>query len=173
MNEQDIIKRIEEETKDLPIPESISPSNMEKMLNEKMREQDAQREGGAENVHHFKTPMPFKKRLGLAMAACFGVIIIGSGAMTLIKNNTDNYSAPGDSAMTKEAESVYEESAGESYDEEIHNRKCLVINNRCYSLNNPLGRNVIQTSIVAALAGLIAEDAAGAAVEIHLDGVLL
>lgn len=118
MNEQDIIKRIEEETKDLPIPESISPSNMEKMLNEKMREQDAQREGGAENIHHFKTPMPFKKRLGLAMAACFGVIIIGSGAMTLIKNNTDNYSAPGDSAMTKEAESVYEESAGESYDEE-------------------------------------------------------
>ena len=118
MNEQDIIKRIEEETKDLPIPDSISPSNMEKMLNEKMREQDAQREGGAENIQHFKTPMPFKKRLGLAMAACFGVIIIGSGAMTLIKNNTDNYSAPSDSAMTKEAESVYEESAGESYDEE-------------------------------------------------------
>ena len=55
----------------------------------------------------------------------------------------------------------------------LHNRKCLVINNRKYSLNNPLGRNVIQTGIVAALAGLIAEDAAGAAVEIHLDSVLL
>ena len=55
----------------------------------------------------------------------------------------------------------------------LHNRKCLVINNRCYSLNNPLRRNVIQTGIVAALAGLIAEDAAGAAVEVHLDGVLL
>ena len=55
----------------------------------------------------------------------------------------------------------------------LHNRKCLVINNRKYSLNNPLGRNVIQTGIVAALAGLVAEDAAGAAVEIHLDGVLL
>lgn len=55
----------------------------------------------------------------------------------------------------------------------LHNRKCLVINNRCYSLNNPLRRNVIQTSIVAALTGLIAKDAAGAAVEIHLNGVLL
>ena len=55
----------------------------------------------------------------------------------------------------------------------LHNRKCLVINNRCYSLNNPLGRNVIQTGIVAALAGLIAKDAAGTAVEIHLNGVLL
>ncbi len=50
--------------------------------------------------------------------------------------------------------------------------KCLVINNRCYSFNNPLGGNVIKTSIVAALAGLVAEDTAGAAVKIHLNGIL-
>ena len=55
----------------------------------------------------------------------------------------------------------------------LHNCKCLVITNGYYSFNNLLRQNVIQTSIVAALTGLIAEDAARAAVEIHLNGVFL
>jgi hypothetical protein len=48
----------------------------------------------------------------------------------------------------------------------LHNYECLVINDSCYSFNNPLRRNVIKACIVATFAGLIAKNAAWAAVHI-------
>ena len=115
MNEQDIIKHIENETKDLPIPDSISPSNMEKMLQEHMAQEDSVKDNsenhekkysqGNNKDHKYgdlKSTMTAmrRKRIGLAFAACFGVIIIGSGALGIIKNNNNNKTA--------------EESAGET-----------------------------------------------------------
>ena len=56
----------------------------------------------------------------------------------------------------------------------LHNfLKVLVINEGCYSVNNPLWRNVLQTSIVAPTAGFVAEDTARTAVEVGLYDVLL
>ena len=116
MNEQDIINRIEKEANDLPIPESISPSNMEKMLNEKVKDQDYNSEHATDSIDNTSSVIPFRKRIGLAIAACFGVIIIGSGALTLLKNNSSDKSAS-DEAVTYEAA---QETAGadEAYEED-------------------------------------------------------
>lgn len=145
MNEQDIIKRIENKTKDLPIPDSISPSNMEKMLNEHVNgtidnSSDADVAANSDNadarttnlnktidIHDGRTAATntnsinynnstARKRLALAFAACLGVIIIGSGAATIIKHNSTEESYK--TAMTEAAfDSDYAES--ESADEAV------------------------------------------------------
>ena len=133
MKEQDIIKRIENETKDLPIPDSISPSNMEKMLNEHIAQENGEttsetdniknssviesdKDGGNnDNVKSIMASMR-RRRIGLAFAACFGVIIIGSGAFGIIRHNMDNtgtYSS--DTAV--QTENAYEEEYEEAADE--------------------------------------------------------
>ncbi|MBR1597785.1 MAG: beta-propeller domain-containing protein [Lachnospiraceae bacterium] len=136
MNEQDIIKRIENDTKDLPIPDSISPSNMEKMLNEHIEQEDGETSSKADNIKNnsvtgsgtdggrkdsdkVKSIMSSmrRRRIGLAFAACFGVIIIGSGAFGIIRHNMDNgrnYSTD-TAALTESAnEEEYEEAADEA-----------------------------------------------------------
>lgn len=129
MNEQDIIKRIEKETENLPIPDSISPSSMEKMLNEHIEKeagdtsdkitnkQDLRKyendEGASKNPSTGFTSR--RNRFAIAFAACLGVIIIGSGAATVIKHNSntgDNETALTEAAMDYE----YEESADEDAD---------------------------------------------------------
>ena len=136
MNEQDIIKRIEEETKDLPIPDSISPSNMEKMLNEYIKSDNPGKntnsqtnpdkyEAGMSDNNNARITSMRRKRIGIAVAACFGVIILGSGALGIIRhnmNNVKNHSADvADETYDKSpeyAEAVADE-ADEAPDEEI------------------------------------------------------
>lgn len=136
MNEQDITKRIEEETKDLPIPDSISPSNMEKMLNEYIKSDNPGKntnsqtnpdkyEAGMSDNNNARITSMRRKRIGIAVAACFGVIILGSGALGIIRHNMNNvkrYSADVAEETYDEspehAEAVADE-ADEAPDEEI------------------------------------------------------
>lgn len=147
MNEQDIMKRIENETKDLPIPESISPSNMEKMLNEQIKQHNTESDSAkrdetydnmadnltADTAHKESSAdagnkgtdkasesdkvvsmMTYmrRRRVGLALAACFGVIILGSGAFGIIRHNMNsNSDYTGKSADYVQDEAAYEEAA--------------------------------------------------------------
>lgn len=97
MNEQDIIDRIDNETKDMPVPESLSPENMEKMLLEASKQQDT----GSSNI----TPHR-RKNMGLAFAACFGVLIVGLGTYGIINNHKNSPSEYASEAV----QSTYDES---------------------------------------------------------------
>ncbi|MCR5700768.1 MAG: beta-propeller domain-containing protein [Lachnospiraceae bacterium] len=119
MNEEDIMKKIKEECNNLPVPESLSPENMEKMLNEHI-----EKSGNLEDNNTKKYKFSNAKKFGLAIAACFGVIIIGSGAYEIINRN-QNYdaTAPTDKAAIESVEenNYDEDYAKEQSDEAVEN----------------------------------------------------
>ena len=92
MKEEDIMKIIRDDSDNLQIPDSLSPENIEKMLNEHV----ANKTDDNSKVTQF----PARKKLAIAIAACFGLIIAGSGAIGLINRNQNS-----------ETTAVYEEAA--------------------------------------------------------------
>lgn len=117
MKEEDIMKKIREDSDNLQIPDSLSPENIEKMLNEHV----ANKTDDNSKVTQF----PARKKLAIAIAACFGLIIAGSGAIGLINRNQNSETtavyeeaaeATGNDALKEEAASA--EAADETADYE-------------------------------------------------------
>lgn len=72
MKEEDMIREIEEQTAGLPVPDSVSPKEMKKMLDARRTEQDAgvplmKTDGGKQG-----------KRKGWIVAACLALCFVGS-----------------------------------------------------------------------------------------------
>lgn len=79
MNEQDIMNKIDEETKNLQIPDSISPDNMKKMLDEPLQNDDSPKNSNITNRN--RTIRRF------SAAACVVLIIAGGIGISQIGRN--------------------------------------------------------------------------------------
>lgn len=86
MNEQDFIRKIDQKTNDIQIPDSISPENMEKMLNEHLTNNDFNADNTAD-----KAAIKKHKTHQLAIAACAAICIFG-GMGTFALNRQDSKS---------------------------------------------------------------------------------
>lgn len=100
MKEEDIMKRITEESKELPIPERLSPENMENMLNDYMEHNPA---------HDNTKKRVSGRQFGTAMAACFAVLLLGISATGIVKWNRERNSSTSTSDYA--AEMAVEEAA--------------------------------------------------------------
>lgn len=101
MNEQDLIKQINEQTKNLPIPDSVSPVNTKKMLDENSGEWNTFDMNTTSNDTKYST----KKRSArhFAAAACIVLCLVGSvSAIHLHKGNQNTF----DSVLTAETDQM-------------------------------------------------------------------
>ncbi|MBE5924306.1 MAG: hypothetical protein E7271_07560 [Lachnospiraceae bacterium] len=114
MNEDEIMKKIKEESENIPVPESLSPENMEKMLKEhKDKSKDTS----------YATPK--KRYRGMAIAAGFAVVIIGGtmyatglfGNLSLYKSSTSNGDKMADNAAAESYEAESDEVTYEDADQ--------------------------------------------------------
>lgn len=117
MNEQDIIHNIKKQTKDLPIPDSISPDSMKKMLDDHINTDNntANSSTPADTGRHNRYIRRF------TVAACAVLVLAGGlGISTLLLNPksatekiTDHSSGNTESKITEkdDAEAIYEDLA--------------------------------------------------------------
>jgi len=104
MNEQELMKQIDEHTKNLEIPDSISPDNMKKMLDEQVG-----KEGIIESTQIAKQNR-FVRRF--SVAACIALCVIG-GLTAISLSNRSSDSTKQDSSFVQSNE----ESAAEALDD--------------------------------------------------------
>lgn len=115
MNEQDFIHTIENQTKDLPIPDSISPDSMKKMLDDHINNDsttDIPSPGNTSRRRHYIRRF--------TAAACVVLFLAGSLSISSLlsdtKHTTDNATA--DVSGSTESKAVQEESA-EDFSEDL------------------------------------------------------
>lgn len=103
MNEQELLKQIDEQTKNIEIPDSISPENMKRMLDEQ-----------AGNENHFDSHTAKHNRFirRFSAVACVALCIIGGVTAISLSNRSLNISKQDTSSVQSN-----EESAAEAYDE--------------------------------------------------------
>ncbi len=86
MNEQDFMNQIDEQTKNIPIPDSISPTNMKKMLDEQIKNEDTKNDKNADNITEIsKTGRQKRIARRLATAACI-VLCVTGGVVAITAN---------------------------------------------------------------------------------------
>ncbi len=125
MNEQDFMNQINEQTKNIPIPDSISPENIKRMLDEQVNETDT-REYTTDNNHttsnktgkHNRFARRFATAACIVLCATGGIIAITANrqALDTTKKDTDMMEAA-DSAVNNE-EFTDSAVSNEEYDEE-------------------------------------------------------
>lgn len=140
MKKQDLMNQINEMTKDIPIPDSISPENMKKML-----EQQSDMQNTFDDATSHSTPSPNststirnRKMRQLAVAAC--VVLCLAGGITTIQSNKKSLSeTASDTAYYDSAESMemdMEESVAEEMYEDVDNSECKVSEEELTSQTN-------------------------------------
>ena len=76
MKDQDLINSINKHTSDLPIPDSISPANMQKMLDEhKTTQQNSHTSNNDSSSSHNAASSKHAVFKGCALAACLAVCL--------------------------------------------------------------------------------------------------
>lgn len=112
MNEQDLMKTIDEHTKNIPIPDSISPESMKKMLDEQT---------GDWNCFH-ETDSTIGKRNRLirhfTAAACVVLCIVGGITAISINDKSYNETATNNDTIIESAEEAAEEPSMDSAESE-------------------------------------------------------
>lgn len=115
MNEQDFIHTIENQTKDLPIPDSISPDSMKKMLDDHINNDSTADIPAPDNTGRRRR---YIRRF--TDAACIVLLLAGTFSISSLlsdtKHTTDNASA--DAGSSTESEAVQEEAA-EDFSEDL------------------------------------------------------
>ena len=121
MNEQDLMKQIDEHTKDIPIPDSISPENMKKMLDQHTRDWNTSENNTTENQAHDTKNFGNKQRRfarHFAAVACFALCLVGVTVAVQV-NNTPKLSDSTEAAVDyAEQASIPSEEAEETVDSE-------------------------------------------------------
>ncbi len=130
MNEQDIMKQIDNQTKDIPIPDSISPENIKKMLDEQIGKENTFdhniTSSTLEESDNYTSSTGKRNRFvrHFTAAACIVLCLIG-GATAIHVNNksmSETSNAPTESAMYDAAEESAEEPAAEAIENEETSR---------------------------------------------------
>lgn len=120
MREQDFIDNINEQTKDLPIPDSISPEAMKKMLDDNIEQNAAPGtsqadEGRTDNSASKDTTRKRRYIRRFTAAACVVICLAGSlGVSALLSDTTRNNTSSnngGDDAISEKTERLEEELA--------------------------------------------------------------
>lgn len=122
MNEQDFMKQIDNQTKDIPIPDSISPENMKKMLDEQIGEWntfDNDIIGPAEvaDLNHTSS-VGKRNRFMRRFTAAACVVLCLAGGVTAIHLNNNSLSETSTPATEAAMYDAAEESADEATDSE-------------------------------------------------------
>ncbi|MBE5942425.1 MAG: hypothetical protein E7264_07810 [Lachnospiraceae bacterium] len=116
MNEQDLMNQINEQTKNIPIPDSISPENMKRMLDEYSKNEDTHEKKENDNITQInKTGKRNHIARRFATAACF-VLCITGGIIAITASQRTLDTTMKDTDMMEAADSVAadEECADES-----------------------------------------------------------
>ena len=115
MKEQDFIDAIREKTKDLPIPDSISPDNMKTMLDEQIKKQTDKNPGELSG-----TGRKGRNTRRFAAAACLLLCIVGSFAVYTIMSPREKEEAAetGAAEIATEAQEGAFDAAPEDADSE-------------------------------------------------------
>lgn len=117
MNEKDIIHNIENKTKDLPIPDSISPETMKKMLDAHINDVQAN-----DTVDHSKRNRYIRR---FTVAACLVLCLTGVLSVSGILSKTEDSQPNGTDYFTSDETVESEENAAEEaastdeFDEEL------------------------------------------------------
>ena len=91
MKDQDLINSINKHTSDLPIPDSISPANMQKMLDEhKTTQQDSHTSNNDSSSSHNATSSKHAVFKGCALAACLAVCVLGGRYFSKLSPSSSN-----------------------------------------------------------------------------------
>lgn len=115
MKEQDFIDAIREKTKDLPIPDSISPDNMKTMLDEQIKKQTDENPGELSEIGRKR-----RNTRRFAAAACLLLCIAGSFAVYTIMSPREKEEAAetGAAVIATEAQEESFDAAPEDADTE-------------------------------------------------------
>lgn len=98
MNEQEFMNKIKQQTENLPIPDSLSPENMKKMLDEKSSDTDTKKQP----TQHAKS----RKWIPYAAVACAVLFIAGGTGISLLTGNTIKQAS--DTIMYEDADEAAE-----------------------------------------------------------------
>lgn len=144
MNEQDFIKKIDEQTKNIEVPDSISPANMKKMLDEHTGKWNTFNDNNIDNKLN-STDSSFgnaesntRKRKQLmrrfTVAACVALCLVGSVTAIQLSNRSMEETAKNDSININDDDTdLAEEAVAESEEtkdvtssgEELVSQSCL------------------------------------------------
>lgn len=114
MNEQDFMKQIHNQTTDLPIPDSISPENMKRMLDEQIERSassqtiDTKEAPSESNIANMQTTSIGKKNRKIrhfAAAACVVLCVVGSITAIHLNNKDSIDTIPRDDVIETADES--------------------------------------------------------------------
>lgn len=125
MNEQDFMKQIDNQTKNIPIPDSISPENMKKMLEQQSGNWNIYDDTTDNNTNHStnskesKTVRRNRFVRRFTVAACV-VLCLASGA-TALHFNSKSLSEHSSDATEAAVSDFAEESAAEIAEDETNN----------------------------------------------------
>lgn len=121
MKEQDFIHNIDEQTKDLPVPDSISPEAMKKMLDEHIRHNDDNRIS-SDSPNSMENTQNKKHRIRrFTAAACVVLCLIGSlGVSRLLSNQSTTKNDSGATAdMKHETDDSIKEGDEKSFEQNL------------------------------------------------------
>lgn len=101
MKDQDLINSINKHTSDLPIPDSISPANMQKMLDEhKTTQQNSHTSNNDSSSSHNAASSKHAVFKGCALAACLAVCVLGGRYFLKPSPLSDNTGVDSEQAST-------------------------------------------------------------------------
>ncbi len=101
MKDQDLINSINKHTSDLPIPDSISPANMQKMLDEhKTTQQNSHTSNNDSSSSHNAASSKHAVFKGCALAACLAVCVLGGHYFLKPSPLSDNTGVDSEQAST-------------------------------------------------------------------------
>lgn len=101
MKDQDLINSINKHTSDLPIPDSISPANMQKMLDEhKTTQQNSHTSNNDSSSSHNVASSKHAVFKGCALAACLAVCVLGGRYFLNPSPLSDNTGVDSEQAST-------------------------------------------------------------------------
>ena len=101
MKDQDLINSINKHTSDLPIPDSISPANMQKMLDEhKTTQQNSHTSNNDSSSSHNAASSKHAVFKGCALAACLAVCVLGGRYFLKPSPLSDNTGIDSEQAST-------------------------------------------------------------------------
>lgn len=112
MKEEDFMKKINESTKDIPIPDSISPENMKKMLDESIRNNPQTSNQNTSRQLHFARRFAAVACIALVCIGAIGVSQINQRSKTATNADFENVAVTDDAASDFNMEFAADEDCG-------------------------------------------------------------